>query len=387
MCDERLEMQRLTIKSSKPWTHHERGAERPGGFVEFNKGFHFINNLPMEVYVRDRTDMLTTIPPAQVHSAHKPDVLIVRQSISCSLTNKKAYVQEARLLAEEDRSLAQKAVVDQWTNASFVEQRGSVNYECSVDSKEFELAGGVIYLEDFDVLVFYGPYAKKISESFFHPYSKRGAAMQRASETGASVSSADFSFNIQIVDNTGTIGPRWMKIADRVIGVQPVINTDRRDGFYVTYRNTAIASASDEQYLMVSYYDADAEGNIPFFRTYKTKIEAINSLPQTELEELELKRRDIESKLERARLEAEATAVRHAHELRKLAQENEKLMGERDLWIEKQKSEKLKASAEQAKAKLDETTNRRKNTAELFKYVPIVLGLIATLSAKMAKAN
>lgn len=396
-------MQRISFESSKPWTHFDHGSNRSGGFVEFNKSIHFINNLPDVVYVRDRSDLLTEIPPSKLQQSHTPDELLVRASIACSIDNKNNFIKQCRSEDLDNLNVVQIAVKNQWNNNRNYAPREDLLFECSVSMTEFKRSDGVIYLEDFDVVVFYGPYAKEQALAQFHPYSTRGAALQFWQEVGKDLNDNDFNFTISIIDNTGSVGPRWAKIGSESVEIIPKKDPHKRDGFYVAYRAPASAGMVNIPHSLVSHYTLEKEHEIPYFKFYRSKAEA-NAAPETlALEELRTKKIDAEArfteaniKLSKTQNELSLVKERHQHELIKLEMENQRLAEERQLWIqkyntevEKQKAEQVKQKAEQArqqaeksKALLEETVNRRKNISELIKYVPLLIGFALAFSAK-----
>ena len=388
-------MQRHSFEEFKPWLYNEPGSDRSGGRGEYCRETYFINNLPGTVYVRDRFDLRIAVEPAQRRNAHKPDVFLIRNTIACSVDNKQSFVTEARLVSENDRNVVQKAFVNEWTGEERYNPRSDIRLENKLTRSMFEKASGVIYLEDFDLLLFYGENAEARSQRVYHPYSSRGVAQRHLMRVTTDVKVGDFSFNIKIVDNFGEFGDRWVRIADKVIRIRPVVDQSTQDGIYVMYRNHSFAG-NDDMHLLVSHYKLAEEDAVPYFKLYKTYIDAQSAPEAQAIAEHEVRRKEAEaraieaqSKLTRATGEQELIKVKHNHELAKLIQENENLRAEKETWIEKQATERLKAQTEQAKlvnetAKQagDAEANRRKNISELIKYVPLVLGLITTLAVK-----
>lgn len=388
-------MQRHSFEEFKPWLYNEPGSDRQGGRGEYTREMYFINNLPGTVYVRDRFDLRVSVEPANRRNMHKPDVFLIRNTFSCSVENKQNFVTEARLVSENDRNVIQKAFVSEWTGEERYNPRSDIRVENKLTRSMFEKASGVIYLEDFDLLLFYGENAEARSQRTFHPYSARGVAQRHLMRVTTDVKVGDFSFNIKIVDNFGEFGDRWLRIGDKVIRVRPVVDQGTQDGIYVMYRNHSFAG-NDDMHLLVSHYKLAEEDAVPYFQLYKTQIDAQSAPEAQAIAEHEVRRKEAEaraieaqSKLTRAIGESELIKVKQSHEITKLMQENENLKAEKETWIEKQKTEKLKTQAEQAKlanetAKQagDAEANRRKNISELIKYVPLVLGLITTLAVK-----
>lgn len=388
-------MLRHSFDDFKPWLYSEPGTDRQGGRGEYCRETYFVNNLPGIVYVRDRFDLRATIEPASRRNAHKPDVFLIRNTISCSVDNKKGFVTEARKVNESDRNVLQKAYVSEWSAEERFNPRSDIRVENKLTQAMFERANGVIYLEDFDLLLFYGQDAEVQSNRIYHPYSSRGVAQRHLMRVTTDVKVGDFSFNIKIVDNSGLFGDRWLRIADKVIRIRPVVDQNTQDGIYVMYRNDSFAG-NEDMHLLVSHYKLAEEAAVPYFRLYKTHIDAQSAPEATVIAEHEVRRQEAEarsleaqSKLARANGEAELVKIKHSHEIAKLLQENENLRAEKEAWIEKQRTEKLKAETERAKlvneaAKQagDAEANRRKNISELIKYVPLVLGLLTTLASK-----
>lgn len=377
-------MKRLYLEHVRPLTSEQIQERRR--HVEYEKTKFFINRLPSNVFVRDRSGLLTKIKPRVESTAFEADFFFICEQINCSPELTSDYVQQARQTDNRMRQYAHKVVLDRWVSEPPVAARYSVEAQCSLSLTELLVNEGIVYLEEHDIVVMYGLTNKEM-ENIYHPYSLAGYASQsvkKIRESNPYIRKGDFTFNIRIVDNHDQFGSKWILIDDAPFCIVACKDLQVTDGIYVTYSKNML-NGEGPQKLLTDRFDFTDGANLPYYKLYESQQEALLGRRSAQVEEAQARIRELEAKTtaaenslrkaqaerENAEREAQYRQARHEQDMEKLRRENEKLQKDHDLYLQKQVAEMLAAS--------------RKNTAELIKCVPVVLSTIACTVALFKK--
>lgn len=369
-------MKRLFLEGTKPLTSTQFQEWRSR--VQFDRTSFYVNRLPGDVYVVDRSGMLTVIQPRTGSSAFPFDSFYVCEQISCSPDTVDDYVQQARTTPNNMRQYRHQAVLQNWTGQPPVSDRYSVEALSALKLAVLEENDGIVYLEDHDIVVIYG-HTLKDARQIRHPYSLEGYTVRsygKINETNPHLRKGDFTFNIRIIDNGDEFGARWILIDDVPFCIVPCKDDDLTNGIYITYSKNTLKGNGPQQ-LITDRFDFSAGGNLPYYKLYESQQEALLARRSVQVEEASARIRELESKAqtaenslrkaqqERENIEREAELKREMHEqtLQKLRRENEKLRTEHQHYMQRQVGETLATS--------------RKNTTELIKCVPAILSTIA----------
>lgn len=103
------------------------------------------------------------------------------------------------------------------------------SYTLGVTREKLEQLGGVVYLNDVDLVVGFEAYR----ETALHPFSPPGQR-QRLSMSLETV--AGFNQQYLLVDNSGVYGNRWLNTGVTVVELNAIPDARLRDGVYVTTR-------------------------------------------------------------------------------------------------------------------------------------------------------
>lgn len=224
-------------------------------------------------------------------------------------------------------------------------------YTLGISRATLEANGGVIYLNDVDLVVG----LETCRQELIHPFTLEGnkqALSLAAERTGG------FQQRVLLVDNANTIGPRWMNNGHTLVEVKPINDPGCRDGVYVTTIEGPLKGPTTEHY---EFPDADKALGL-----YRTKAEAeVYGAPDVRFH-AEMKEREqaiavekMEMQRERARLdneqkdadqrrrtfEEEMTRLRERHDLdvdlhkSRMKMESEKLAFAQDNFTRSQKFE------------------------------------------------
>ncbi len=203
------------------------------------------------------------------------------------------------------------------------------SYTLGISRETLEHMGGVVYLNDVDLVVGF----EKHRDAAIHPFSQPGQR-QRLNET--------FQMNdgltqrYLMVDNSGINGTRWVNTGYGVFEIHSVQDPQLRDGVYVTTRNTANAEPET-----VFYDFTNADKALGLYRN-RTEAESFGS-PDARFK-AELK-------------EAEQDLTREKMDLQRNKQEIEREQHELDLerrrWDDYYKEEEARRKREQDQLDLE----------------------------------
>lgn len=279
-------------------------------------------------------------------------------------------------------------IQEQWINNPTAFYSNVLFLEYKIHESQITQNGGIVYLPVADCTVAVGDRAKD-SRQIYHPYSASGTIIEAARDSlSGSIReeehSNDYSYHIRIVDNTGTIGTKWISIGSFISKIIPVKRPKQRDGFYVTRTcNTDHLHTGPNTIVCDWYETADEVPNYVISDTYaqatqspsveasiKEKI-SINERT-ARLAESEFRNKKLESELEILNNTISREEIRHQNDMAKLNAEIEKLKREK----EKYESEKEFLNE---KVVYEKSSLWRKFIGETIKYVPIIVTTTVTI--------
>lgn len=280
------------------------------------------------------------------------------------------------------------------------------SYTLGISRANLEKVGGVVYLNDVDLVVG----LEKHRDVAVHPYSQPGQR-QRLSESF--IDEEGLTQRYLLIDNSGIYGQRWVNTGYSVFELKPVADPQLRDGVYVTTRNSI---HTDPETVFYEY--ADAEEALGLYRN-RPEAEAFGSpeakfkaeLKQAEQDlarekmdlqrnkqevdreqhelETERKRQDDHYKEEDARRKREQDQLesdikRHKEDMERqrdrLKMERDRIEFERQTYSERQKFEYETASRDRK-----DQTDQWKSTVEIGKLFISVVGVGLGLAALIVK--
>jgi hypothetical protein len=377
-------MKRLFMEGTKPLTHLQFQEKRER--VQFERTSFYVNRLPADVYVLDRSGMVTKIEPRMGSSAFAFDSLYICEQINCLPDIVNSYIQQARNTPNNLRQYRHHAVLQQWVGEPPVSSRYEVEAQTALKLSVLEENDGIVYLEDFDVVVMYN-LSQAEMKYIRHPYTLQGHAVrsfEQVRDDNSHIRKGDFTFNIRIVDNNNQFGSRWILIGDTPFPIVAGKDKELADGIYVTYSKNMLNGEGPKR-LLTDRFDFADSGNLPYYKLYESQQEALlerrsNQIDEAKarIHELAAKQQAAETSLRKAQQEREnleresqLRQEKHEQEMTKLRRENEKLMREHEHYMQKQVGEILATS--------------RKNTTELIKCVPAILSTIAVAATLFRK--
>jgi hypothetical protein len=368
-------MKRIFLENVKPLTHEQIVERRKK--VEYEKTKFYVNRLAKDVYIRDRSGLLTRIKPRVESAAFEYDSFYICEQLQCTPDLSNDYIQQSRQTSNSMRQYAHRIILNNWTGEPPLSSRYSVEALSPLSLKTLLENEGIVYLEEHDVVVLYDLTVDQMM-NIHHPYSLAGYtinSLQQVREDNPNLRRGDFTFNIRIVDNNDQFGSRWLLIDDNPFCIVASKDDHVTDGIYVTYSKNML-SGRGPQKLMTDRFEFKDGANLPYYKLYESQQEALLARRSTQIDEAWAKIKELESKTttaenglnkakqERENIEREAQLKKQRHEqdMEKLQKEHQKLLKEHELYMQKNVGEMLSVG--------------RKNTMELIKCVPVIIAAI-----------
>jgi hypothetical protein len=285
------------------------------------------------------------------------------------------------------------------SRSSNIRQPIRIVLEHSLTRETLRQYGNSVYHRDSDCAISVGSHP----EGFFHPASDQGALQETIrNNTPDPVRDGGVLFAIEIVDNLGKFGDRFIQIANEVYAIPAKKDESRADGIYVTRSDPVVADCTSGE-IKASYYKfMNAEGvptDFSFLNIYPTFVEAktlgdVAGEKRKELADLDHKlqvgKREIMSlQQENERLKQDGDRKKEEFDAKQAAFDAEIAERERryrELEVERDRiKHEMELQRLRAKDEYEEKSAKRKDTSEVIKMLPsIVAGGIALISLAVA---
>lgn len=228
----------------------------------------------------------------------------------------------------------------------------TVTIETRVTEEHLRNNGGSVYIHNEDLLV------SSVREDDIpeHPYSQGVIQCERLGNLNAD---SDVSLNIHIIDNSGTIGKRFILIANKMYTLHPQRSDTQPDGVYI-YSVEKSIDQQDEKIVMPTHYELSECEKLGI---YKSKEECISGgdIKTVRREEL----LETEHRLSMEKLNLEADNQRLKRELSQI-EHDRKLEIERLNIAKVQREEAFAKLQHEFKEKITAMENERKQREEEF---------------------
>lgn len=313
---------------------------RPEEQPQFEIRNSFFNTTGSTLTVCHRNGMKVAIPSRPVMSGNAFVVRVeitVRGDVKENLRDTLSRVTDD---SPNEMRLIKEAFDKQSNLGSYAQRMIALEYPITLD--QIRKAGGTIYYHELDLLL-------SLSDPEFampHPYSEDGRKLSMVVDAPVDLNEASFGYCIEIIDNAGMIGERYLNINSDIYKVVPKLDPSRRDGVYViTHRAVDNATEVGNQ-TEVQHFASDEQG-FESLGLYRTFTDA------THLGDVSVSRKE-----ELARLEHETTLlkgqlqkIKAAHEI-EIASLNERL-------------QKAELEANTNKRQLDAAMERERHQSEM----------------------
>ena len=125
--------------------------------------------------------------------------------------------------------------------------------------------GGSLYSEESDLVVS----ILGNSQRLLHPRSREYQKKVRINNNTTLHDSKDLLYKVEIIDNTGSFGVRFLKIASDVYSITPKCDAGRREGVYVTKNQPSEGMISYNEVEEKFYTIEEAEKELQLCRTFE----------------------------------------------------------------------------------------------------------------------
>lgn len=259
--------------------------------------------------------------------------------------------------------------------------------EENIQLADLDLHRGEIYDHEHDVVVS----VFKGKDAGPHPYSAEGRALTQLNHVEKLGDSKAFCELIQIVDNEGKFGDRFINRNKMVYRIEATQDFTRDNGVWVIrnkpFENTRLPS----QMGWRRYTFEEADSLLELYKTYaealhcgdaehKRKEAMLAAESELARERYELNEQKLRHQREQQNWEAEQLRLQTAFERQQAAYADEQFRAKMEL-------DRVKHQYERQMLDMKASTERRKETAEWMKQVPAILGAlgVAWLSFKTAQ--
>lgn len=257
----------------------------------------------------------------------------------------------------------------------------NLTIDYSISIPELRNYGGTVYFHDVDLLVS----NLSLDRCPEHPYSEQGMLRTRAMDLQQQTGGR-FGFSIEIIDNQGVIGDRYINIGGQVSRIAASTNYRKMDGVYVSWNHGVSGKLDlpDTQVRMYPPEEADVEFKL--FRSYAEAIHYGNGdeARKKELAELEHRTALQKSKLAEEKVISDRKALELDQALKSLTHQHEALRVERDEILSRQ-SHTLEIEKQKIRDYYEGRSYERKDRSEVVKILPtIAMGIGALILAVKA---
>lgn len=334
-------------------------AENIGFGYPFEQKVTVHNHLSIPVSVATRTGLKFTVPP-------QPCLFNPRFIVRLEITLKDhvrddviSGLIETNFSNENPLFFIKSRISHDLTNVWHKSTIISLDFD--ILPEQLNDIGGSCYLHDVDLV---------ISNLAFrdcpdHPHSEEGIKKQ---VTQAAITATGFNYAVDIVDNIGKYGERYIYVQNNVYRITPVKDTNRRDGIYITTKNPVDNTLSVDSYKTAHY----ALSMCDELGLHKTPEEAFSFGDN----ETSRKQQLLEQEHNLQLLKREQQAINLKHEQEIAAEKHHSALLEVQL---KNESRRADVAATKLKDFYEEKSYRRKDESEGWKMLPTVMMGIGAL--------
>lgn len=232
-----------------------------------------------------------------------------------------------------------------------------------------------------------------------HPYSEEGMLQGTIwNNTPDAVKGGGALYAVEIVDNLGTFGDRYLNIANEVYPVRAKKDAKRADGVYVTRTLPSEGELGRGEIVAAHWPFSKTDGedfDFSQFHLYRTFTDAktLGDVASARKAELQAKDHELQlgkKELEALKQEAERAGADFARDKQAQERENQRLQQEiiekdrryKELEVERERiKHELELERMRKKDQYEERSSKRKDTSELVKILPaLILGAAAIIT-------
>ncbi len=337
----------------------------------------YINNLCVPVVIASRSGMKFTIPSEHSMTCDK---FIVRVDI---ILSRSAKMDAQRLLSVVKDNITEemKAMRESFTLQMDNTHGGAtITLEYLLSLKMLKEYGGTVYYNELDTVIS----LNDLEDVLPHPFSEEGRLANIALLEKESDTQPHFQYNIEVIDNLGKYGNRYINIGRDIYKIVAKKDKLKRDGVYIvsnvaavtgerdidgiTSRHFAFDKVEDLLGLYGSYEDAKNLGDVGTAR--KNEVLNLEHQVNRQKQEFLLTKNMYDTSLMEKEKEIKLLTIEREESAKALAEERARVEHEREM-----ESRRLKDYYE-SKSFI------RKDDSETLKFIPsLIVGLGAVFMA------
>lgn len=349
----------------------------------------FFNGLSEPVTIVERSGLPISIIPMRIEY---PNAFLVRYTFTYNRSVKIDIERLSNAKCETSRAMRDAIRHGSVKEGAFGKMAISITY--AVTKEQLTKGGGSLYLTNLDIVVstMQGHYVPR------HPYNLDGIRNYLVGREETINTIGSFGYAIQIVDNEGIYGKRYININKEIYEISPTVDRSRVSGVYHAKTAPIGENGVVPPPIAMLYSFEEAEQYLGFFKTIEEAriLGDISEEQRRELEAraLELKRDIAEFNAAKLNQDRAFDEQKRAFELSRLEEEEARRTREND-WKRQETEQSIRlmrlkeeiASLEHNRS-MDSLTRKdhfeersyvRKDSSEFFKWVPGLIGAGAAL--------
>lgn len=386
--DTYVNYERPTQHNCRVTRKSDAGKTKPYSSLEVKTTY--LNGLNIPVSIMMRNGVKFDIPPV-THIKENFFIVDIEYSFCTQVNLNTLYLSND---SSEESSLVKDLMEEDNNLAPYNRVHRHLRYYFS--KEELTSKGNSFYAHNLDITI-----SAYDEPGAFHPFSEIGVRNFLAKETTEVNTYGSFGYSIRVIDNEGVFGTKFLNINNKVYRVNPVKNPFYKNGVYFissgeVFDNNNInipvskfftfEEAVTELGLFNSFIEANTLGNV--LETRKKELddfafslkEKENRLKQERMDK-EFELEEFKRTLEKMRLQEEEDRrlreIEFKREESMLAAKNMRLKDEINTLEHKRNMLSM-----ERKDHYEEKSYERKDSSEVVKFIPLVIGgLIAIIAA------
>jgi len=358
------------------------GQPESGGLTHFRINTRYINNTTQIVRAKLRSGLEMSFPavPSRTNHSHDRQFLVRKELVvgpTC-VTPMRDYLQslDENISAELNafRQVYLKVYDDVYRFGTAREL--SCVIEFMFTEGDLQKNAGIFYHDELDTLFKFGP------EAFMqaHPNSAEGRKRKTTAAADALRSEYGFIYWIELIDNLGKEGNRFVSICNQVYQIAAKADKNRADGVYIVSSAATNGTLNPNETVTEFKSFEDAERDNGLYRTYVLAASNgdIAGLRKKELQD-QIHANEVErQKYLREKQQHDAEMEEKNRELKNL--EHERMLTNRAL-DDLKRNQEFMADVQRLhlKDQMEKKSTDRKDTSELIKFLPTILAGVGTL--------
>lgn len=365
----------LHAGTPKGWVQSTYNSAQEPQF--YSKSVDYINCIPQLVGIATREGL--KIFPEYCNIDHGP-YLIIRIRFKFRTSIKQQMIEQWRAGHYANTDM-QQIIQDQWISNRNIHGRCDLFLEYKIHESQIIENGGIVYIPAADCTVGVGSRIK-IEGQLYHPGTIEGNIIEAASSSlsgdlRTAEHSSDYCYHIRIVDNSGTIGPKWISFGSFISKIVPVKHPGIKDGYYVTRTVDSDNRSQGNNSLVSDYYEKAEDIKCvhvceSYARAASTPSYEAASKEKLFIAEVEARLAKTKSDLDAYTRSVEKDELKHRLDMEKLNNDMKKINEERLKY--KEEAELLNH-----KLKSEKISIWRKNIGDSLKYVPVIIATAMTV--------